>query len=65
MKKEYLYLGAGVAVAALLWMKSRNTSTSTNQSGAGGPPAWTQTSGPMGAKFDPVTGTLQMMPLYA
>lgn len=64
MTKEHMYFAGGAFVLAVLWLKSHNKSAPTTQSGAGGPPSWTQTSGPMGAKWDPITGTVQMAPLY-
>lgn len=65
MKKDELILAGAAFFVAMLWLKARKTSAPTVTSGAGGPPAWTQMPGPMGAKWDPMTGTVQMAPLYA
>lgn len=60
-QKTMIY--AGLAVVAFLYFKAQKTSTSTGQQGEGGPPAWTNTTGPMGPKFNPMTGTMEMQPL--
>lgn len=66
MKKDTTLLLLALGAVALLWHKAQSTSTPTTSagnSGAGGPPAWASTSGPMGAKYNPMTGTVEMQPL--
>lgn len=58
-----------LGVLAALFFKAQNSSAkqsaNTSNAGAGGPPNWASTSGPMGPQINPVTGTLEMMPLKA
>lgn len=63
MKTDTMIFAAAVAAIALLFYKAQEGSTNTSAGGAGGAPTWANTSGPMGAKYNLLTGTVEMQPL--
>lgn len=69
MKHETLLIAAGLGLVGMLFLKSQKSSTPTGvagigaTSGAGGPPSWASYAGPMGAKYNPLTGTMEIQPL--
>jgi hypothetical protein len=55
-----LYIYGGLAVLALLYLKAQKSSASPSGTGQ---PAWSMTTGPVGPKYNPLTGTVEMAPL--
>ena len=67
MKTDTTLFMLALAAIGILFYKAQSTSTAQNASsatsGAGGPPSWASYAGPMGAKYNPLTGTMEMAPL--